>query len=195
MVNSSSHEWLILNLLPNLINYYTTIVKGMLLKEEYTTIENCTLLMDTKKFLPYPTMFLGQHSQPNPTHIEYTTIVAENFLHNIDQYPTIYDFLAIAPKEISHWNYYLMYPNKCAKLKIFQPTVGKNIGQQYCWCSLMWLMPLRSLSNCDYELKNLPRLILGPIHSNQVMGTDPVGSHHGTRNSRSNSINPTYPYQ
>ena len=73
--------------------------------------------------------------------------------------------------------------------------VGKNIGQQYCWCSLMWLMPPRSLSNCDYELKNLPRLILGPIHSNQVMGTDPVGSYHGTRNSRSNSINPTYPYQ
>ena len=30
--------------------------------------------------------------------------------------------------------------------------LGKNIGQQYCWCSLMWLMPLRSLSNCDYEL-------------------------------------------
>ena len=30
--------------------------------------------------------------------------------------------------------------------------IGKNIGQQYCWCSLMWLMPLRSLSNCDYEL-------------------------------------------
>ena len=75
------------------------------------------------------------------------------------------------------------------------PRLGKNIGQQYCWCSLMWLMPLRSLSNCDYELKNLPRLILGPIHSNQVMGTDPVGSYHGTRNSRSNSINPTYPYQ
>ena len=30
--------------------------------------------------------------------------------------------------------------------------IGKNIGQQYCWCSLMWLMPLKSLSNCDYEL-------------------------------------------
>ena len=59
----------------------------------------------------------------------------------------------------------------------------------------MWLMPLRSLSNCDYELYFYLRLILGPIHSNQVMGTDPVGSYHGTRNSRSNSINPTYPYQ
>ena len=67
--------------------------------------------------------------------------------------------------------------------------------QNIAGCSLMWLMPLRSLSNCDYELKNLPRLILGPIHPNEVMGTDPVGSHHGTGNSRSNSINPTYAYQ
>ena len=77
----------------------------------------------------------------------------------------------------------------------FVALLGKNIGQQYCWCSLMWLMPLRSLSNCDYELNFYLRLILGPIHSNQVMGMDPVGSYHGTRNSRSNSINPTYPYQ
>ena len=43
----------------------------------------------------------------------------------------------------------------------------------------MWLMPLRSLSNCDYELNFYLRLILGPIHSNQVMGTDPVGSYDG----------------
>ena len=88
-----------------------------------------------------------------------------------------------------------MYKKIHKKYPFMPVCVGKNIGQQYCWCSLMWLMPLRSLSNCDYELKNLPRLILGPIHSNQVMGTDPVGSYHGTRNSRSNSINPTYPYQ
>ena len=59
----------------------------------------------------------------------------------------------------------------------------------------MLLMPLKSFSNCDYELKNLPRLILGPIHPIQVMGTDPVGSYHGTRNSQSNSINLTYPFQ
>ena len=35
---------------------------------------------------------------------------------------------------------------------VFYATIGKNIGQQYCWCSLMWLMPLKPLSNCDYEL-------------------------------------------
>ena len=44
------------------------------------------------------------------------------------------------------------------------PYLGKNIGQNIVWCSLMWLMPLRSLSNCDYKLNSLPRLILGPIH-------------------------------
>ena len=31
-------------------------------------------------------------------------------------------------------------------------NVGKNIGQNIAGCSLMWLIPLRSLSNCDYEL-------------------------------------------
>ena len=44
---------------------------------------------------------------------------------------------------------------------VFYVTIGKNIGQQYCWCSLMWLIPLRSLSNCDYELKNLPTVFCG----------------------------------
>ena len=86
-------------------------------------------------------------------------------------------------------------PGKFKDEKKWPDWVGKTIGQQYCWCSLMWLMPLRSLSNCDYELNFYLRLILGPIHSNQVMGTDPVGSYHGTRNSRSNSVNPTYRYQ
>ena len=32
------------------------------------------------------------------------------------------------------------------------PTIRQNIGQNIAGCSLMWLMPLRSLSNCDYEL-------------------------------------------
>ena len=87
----------------------------------------------------------------------------------------------------------LLSPEKECSCETY--SYRQKYWSKYCWCSLMWLMPLRSLSNCDYELKNLPRLILGPIHSNQVMGTDPVGSYHGTRNSRSNSIHPTYPYQ
>ena len=34
----------------------------------------------------------------------------------------------------------------------FPHLLGKSIGQNIAGCSLMWLMPLRSLSNCDYEL-------------------------------------------
>ena len=73
--------------------------------------------------MPYPTILQGRHSQPNPTHIEYTTIVVENFYTTIVRYPTLNDFLAIAPEEISHWNYYLTYPNKCVKPKLFQPSL------------------------------------------------------------------------
>ena len=107
---------------PNIIKYYTTIGNGTLLKEEYTTIKECTLLMDIKHFT-YPTIFLRQHSQPNPTNIEYTTIVVETFYTTIGQYPTLYDFLAITPKDITCLNYYQTYPNKFARLKIFQPTL------------------------------------------------------------------------
>ena len=35
---------------PNLIEYYSTIGNGMLLKEEYTTIKKCMLLKDIKHF-------------------------------------------------------------------------------------------------------------------------------------------------
>ena len=36
---------------PDLIKYYTTIGNGVLLKEEYTTIKECTLLKDIEHFL------------------------------------------------------------------------------------------------------------------------------------------------
>ena len=45
---------------------------------------------------------------------------AKTFYTTISQYPTLYDFLAIAHKEISHWKYYLTYPNTCVKQKILQ---------------------------------------------------------------------------
>ena len=37
--------------------------------------------------------------------------------------PTLYNFLAFTPEEISHWDYYLTYPNKFVILNIFQPTL------------------------------------------------------------------------
>ena len=39
---------------PNLIKYYTTIGNGTLLKEEHTTIENQTLLMDIDSLVYLP---------------------------------------------------------------------------------------------------------------------------------------------
>ena len=64
-------------------------------------------------------MFLRQHSQPNPTHNEYTTIVVKNFYTTIGQYPTLYDFLTNAPEDITHLNYYITCPNQSVKQKIF----------------------------------------------------------------------------
>ena len=48
---------------------------------------------------------------------------SRTFYTTIGQYPTLYDFLAIAPEEISCWKYYLVYPNKHAKLNIVQPML------------------------------------------------------------------------
>ena len=39
---------------PNLIKYYTTIGNGTLLKEEYKTIKECTLLKGIKNFVYLP---------------------------------------------------------------------------------------------------------------------------------------------
>ena len=66
---------------PSLTEYYTSIGNGALLKEKYNTIKNFTLLRTSKILCTIPTTFLGGHSQPNPTHIEYTTVMVENFLH------------------------------------------------------------------------------------------------------------------
>ena len=44
---------------PNLMKYYTTIGNGTILKEEYNTIKECTLLKDIKHFVYLnPTVFL-----------------------------------------------------------------------------------------------------------------------------------------
>ena len=82
---------------PNLIKYYTTIGNGTLLKQKCTTIKECTLLKEIK------------------------LLWSKNFYTTIGQYPTLYDFLAIAPKVLglTCLNYYLTYPNKCVKPKIF----------------------------------------------------------------------------
>ena len=103
----------------DLIVYYTTIGTGTLLKEEYNTLKDCTLLKDIKIFM-YLTKPYFSENTPNQIPIMFSTLLwLRTFYTIIGQYPTLYDFLAITPEEISCWNYYLTYPNKCVKLKIF----------------------------------------------------------------------------
>ena len=80
---------------PKLFKYYTTIGIGQIIKEEYTTIENHTLLKDIDNF-----MYLNQtnflEDSPNQIlHILSTLILwSKTFYTTIGQYSTLYDFLA-----------------------------------------------------------------------------------------------------
>ena len=62
---------------------------------------------------------------------------SKTFYTTIGQNPTLYDFLAIVPKEISHWKYYLAYPKKCVKPKIFQPTLLPPLYSGMCHITCM----------------------------------------------------------
>ena len=106
--------------LPDLIEYYTTIGNITLFQEEYNTIKECTLLKDFKN-LTYLTQLNFLEDTPNQIlHMLSTLLLwSKLFYTTIGQYPTLYNFLAIALKEISCWNYYIMHPNKFVKLNIF----------------------------------------------------------------------------
>ena len=80
----------------NLIKYCTTIGNSTLLKEEYTTIENCTLLEDLKIFV-YLTQPSFLEDTPNLILHMLSTLIqwSKTFYTTIGQYPTLYDFLAI----------------------------------------------------------------------------------------------------
>ena len=81
---------------PNLIEYYTTIGNGTLLKGEYTTIKECTLLKDIEHFL-YLTQSHFSDNTPNQIlHLLSTLILwSKTFYTTIGQYPTLYDYLVI----------------------------------------------------------------------------------------------------
>ena len=70
------------------------------------------LLKDIENFL-YLTQLKFMEDTPNQILHMLSTLILwlKSFYTTIGQYPTLYDFLAIAPEEISHWKYYLMYPN------------------------------------------------------------------------------------
>ena len=50
---------------PDLMEYYATILNGTLLKEEYTTIKECTLLKEIEHFM-YLTQSYFSDNTPDP---------------------------------------------------------------------------------------------------------------------------------
>ena len=86
---------------PNLIKYYTTTGNGTILKEEYNTNENCTLLNEIDDFMYLTQPYFSEDPPNQILHILSTLIVwSESFYTTIGQYPTLYDFLAITPKSM-----------------------------------------------------------------------------------------------
>ena len=89
------------NKFPDLIEYYTTNRNGTLLKEECTTIKECTLLNNIEHFL-YLTQSYFLDDTPNQNlHIMSTLLLwLKRFYTNIGHYPTLYNFLANTQEEI-----------------------------------------------------------------------------------------------
>ena len=81
---------------PDLIEYYTTIGNGTLLKKEYTTIKESTLLKDIEHFL-YLTQSYFSDDTPNQILNLMSTLIlwSKTFYTTIGQYPTLYNCMDI----------------------------------------------------------------------------------------------------
>ena len=81
---------------PDLIKYYTTIGNDTILKEECTTIKECSLLKDIKHFLYLTQVYFSDDTPNQILHIMSTLILwSKSFNTTIGQYPTLYNYLAI----------------------------------------------------------------------------------------------------
>ena len=109
---------------PDLIEYYTTNGNGTLLKKEYTTIKECTLLKDIEHFL-YLTQSYFSDDTPNQILQLMGTLIlwSKTFYTTIGQYPTLYDYLAITREDLIRWEYHLDNPNTSVNPKIFRSTL------------------------------------------------------------------------
>ena len=88
---------------PDLIEWYTTIGNGTLrlLKEEYTTIKERTLLKHIEHFLYLTQSYFSDDTPNQILHLMSTLILwSKIFYTNIGQYPTLYDFLDIKREEL-----------------------------------------------------------------------------------------------
>ena len=109
---------------PDLIEYYTTIGNGTLLKEEYTTIKESTLLKDIEHFLYLTQSYFSDNTPNQILHLMSTPILwSKTFYTTIGQYPTLYDYLAIMQEDLICCEYHLDNPNTSVNPKIFQSTL------------------------------------------------------------------------
>ena len=84
------------NEFPDLIEYYTTIGNGTLLKKEHTTIKECTLLKDIEHFMYLTQLYFSDNTPNQILHIMSTLLSwLKRFHTTIGHYPTLYNFLAI----------------------------------------------------------------------------------------------------
>ena len=105
---------------PDLIEYCTTIGNGTLLKEEYTTIKESTLLKDIEHFLYLTQLYFSNHTPNQILHLMTTLILwSKTFYTTTGQYPTLYDFLAIMRKDLIRWEYHTDNPYTSAIPKVF----------------------------------------------------------------------------
>ena len=87
---------------PNLIEYYTTIGNGTLLKEQYTTIKECTQLKDIEHFLYLTQLYFSDDTPNRILHLTMTLISwSKAFYTTTGQYPTPYDYLAITREDLT----------------------------------------------------------------------------------------------
>ena len=86
---------------PDLIEYYTTIGSSTILKEEYTTFKEYTLLKDIEHFLFLTQSYFLDDTHNQILHIMSTLLLwSKRFYTTIVQYPTLYDFLAITQEDL-----------------------------------------------------------------------------------------------
>ena len=109
---------------PDLIEYYTTIGNGTLLKEEYTTIKESTLLKDIEHFLYLTQSYFSDDTPNQILHLMSTLILwSKTFYTTTGQYPTLYDYLAITREDLIRWEYHLDNPNISVRPNIFRSTL------------------------------------------------------------------------